>query len=207
MTDDRDSSSDGTAESRNAEYDEIAQRIIDYRSAAGLRPGIYGANRCQLCGEITTFSSLIGAGAAHFGPHRDRACTACVKHYGRSNVGAAIQAQTLRRCEVCGLAVERWSANRLGSYWVCGPCRSELGPGDPRFGSADGLNQLVRRRYMALAYPTVEELLQFEQTVLAIRADLNAADSRSARSGEPAEGGGSPVSLTIVGSPPSGRLR
>ena len=207
MTDDRDSSSDGTAESRNAEYDEIAQRIIDYRSAAGLRPGIYGANRCQLCGAITTFSTLAGAWSTHFGPHRDRACTACVKHYGRSNMGAAIQAQTQRRCEVCDLAVERSSVNRLGSYWVCGPCRSELGPGDPRFGSADGLNQLVRRRYMALAYPTVEELLQFEQTVLAIRADLNAADSRSARSGEPAEGVGSPVSLTIIGSPPSGRLR
>ena len=44
MTDDREGSSNGgTAESRNAEYDEIAQRIIDYRSAAGLRPGIYGA--------------------------------------------------------------------------------------------------------------------------------------------------------------------
>jgi hypothetical protein len=45
MTDDRDSSSNGTAESRNAEYDEIAQRIIDYRDTTGRRPGIYGANR------------------------------------------------------------------------------------------------------------------------------------------------------------------
>jgi hypothetical protein len=207
MTDDRESSSNGTAESRNAEYDEIAQRIIDYRSAAGLRPGIYGANRCQLCGTITMFSTLAGAWAAHFGCTRDRACDACMKRVGRDAVAAAIESQAERRCEVCGHLVARVPTNRLESYWVCGPCRTELGPSDPRFGSADGLNQVVRRRYMALAHPTVEELLQFEQTVLAIRADLNAADSRSARGGEPAEGVGSPVSLTIIGSPPSGRLR
>jgi hypothetical protein len=205
MTDDRKSSSNGTAE-RNAEYDAIAERIIDYRSAAGLRPGIYGANRCQLCGTITTFSTLAGAWAAHFGPDRDRACDACVKRVGRDAVAAAIESLAKRRWEVCGHLVEPSPTNRLGFYWVCEPCRSELGPSDPRFGSADGLNQLVRRRYMALAYPTVEELLQFEQTVLAIRADLDAAASQPACSGEPVKGG-SPVSLTIIESPLSARLR
>jgi hypothetical protein len=204
---DRNRNENSIAEPRTAAYDAIAQRIIGYRAATGQRPGIYGANRCQLCGAITTFSTLAGARMAHFGSERERACAACVKWCGRDAVAAAIEALTERRCEICGHRVERSPTNRLGSYWVCEPCRHDVGPGDQLFGPADGLNQLVRRRYMALAYPTVGELLQLEETVLAIKADLDAIASQPTSYGEHDDDGDGPASLTIVGFPSSGRLR
>jgi hypothetical protein len=208
MTDDRDSNQDGVSEPRDAAYDAIARRILDYRDTAGRRPGIYGANRCQLCGTITPFSTLVGAQMSHFGPDRERACAACVKQRGRAAIAAAIEALGERRCEVCGRGVERSPANRLdGLYWVCESCRREAGRGDPRLDSADGLSELVRLRYMALAYPTVEELLRLEQTVLAIKADLDRLASQPAHRGGRDEQRGDSSSCIIVGFPSSGRLR
>jgi len=207
MADDRDRNANGIAEPHDAAYDEIAQRITGYRVATGQRPGVYGANRCQLCGTITTFSTLLGARAVHFGPDRERACAACVERYGRDAIAGAIEARTDRRCEVCGRSVERSPANRLGFYWVCEPCRSDVGPRDPRLGPADGISQLVRRRYMELAYPTVEELLELEQTVLAIKADLDEIIEQPAPGGAHAEEGDGPTSFIFVGAPSTGRLR
>jgi hypothetical protein len=146
---------------------------------------------------------------AHFGPDRDRVCAPCLKRCGRDAVPEVIEARTERRCEVCGRCVKRARTNRLGAYWVCAPCRSEVGTGDPRFGPADGLHQLVRRRYMELAYPTMEDLLELEETVLVIQADLDAIALRPATSNEvgAADGDSGPESIIIVGAPSTARLR
>jgi hypothetical protein len=82
-----------------------------------------------------------------------------------------------------------------------------VGAGNAHFGPADGLNQLVRRRYMTLAYPTVEDLLELEQTVLAIKDDLDGTAAQPSTSGEHEEEGDGPTSIIFVGSPSLGRLR
>ena len=55
-------------------YEELLDRIFAMRTSAGETPGIYCADRCQLCGEVRAWSGFITAMAVHHGTDKDLVC-------------------------------------------------------------------------------------------------------------------------------------
>jgi hypothetical protein len=168
---------------RRRSYEEILDGILSYRTRSGARPGIFGADRCQLCGMITPFSTFVGAMASHFGRDLDCVCADCIKRHGRTAVATHLRGSKDRRCEACGSGVARARENRLGSSWICRRCRPDMACADPGSRPDAKVLTLVRRRYIELEYPMVQDARQLERRVRAMRAELDRMESnpRAAR--------------------------
>jgi hypothetical protein len=154
--------------------------ILAVRDAGtGQRPGIYGAEVCQICGGIGTFSGLVGAMSCHASGTRDFFCRRCPTqpsapdgtrldlNASRAWAVAELERQPHRFCAVCTTRIERRPENLQDDAWLCAACRTALG--DDR---RQALRDLVRRRYIDLVCRTDDELRAFAVQVRTIGLNL-----------------------------------
>jgi len=131
------------------ERERIIKGIATHRGSDGrLRTGIYGAEVCQLCGEIGAFSGFASAVGSHFSMREFVA--ASHRHPGDFHTySELLDGRDHRFCELCRESVRRDVAQKFGHYWLCAGCAADWldkHGDDP----ADALNVLARCRYVAL---------------------------------------------------------
>ena len=176
----------GTEGRDRDEYRErIISNILSRRTRDGGGVGIYGAEVCQLCGEIDTFSGWAAAMGVHFPFNRgpsEFVCGECrrklipvgVYAVGRRSdaVVRSLEARAHRYCESCATAVPRAPRFRAGrSRWVCDVCRERLTAGGAD--AADQLGELVRRRYLERTLRTDDELRRFDLNMDGTRFEMD----------------------------------
>lgn len=136
-----------------AEYEALLDEILALRTKDGVVPGIYAAQRCQLCSTIQGWSGFVAAMAVHHGRHGDFVCGRCRGASASRRMDRELEAAATRFCEDCGVALPRSEASRVGRFWCCPRCAPHL--------RADGAgSRLLRRRYIALEHPTLASLRQ-----------------------------------------------
>ncbi len=143
------------------------ERII--RHILGTHGGIYGAEVCQVCGEVGTYFSLAGARIRHLGyPYE------FVGEHGHSaaEVKSALGSRH-RYCEVCGTRFNLGDESRLGYNPVCDACRHEIGERERGRPAHEVVTELTRRRYIDLKHPTDEKLRAFDRLVTEMRFELD----------------------------------
>lgn len=97
------------------ERERIIERILS-------RPyGICGAEVCQVCGEVGTFSGWAGAMASHWTDDKEFVCLDH-NHADQEGRRLLLRETTRRFCEVCQEPVERYLAWRKGHCYVCDEC-------------------------------------------------------------------------------------
>ena len=143
----------------------IIRNILDRRTSMGSGVGIFGAKVCQLCGEIGSFRGLAGAMASHF-VHDFVAIQH--EHGSRESRRDALRDQPYRFCERCRARVT--PAAKVGSQYVCGPCRRRL-PADSA-DLRDALKELERRRFIDREIGDDERLRRFDLSLEADRLEL-----------------------------------
>jgi hypothetical protein len=118
------------------ERERPAQAIVaDHR-------GIYGAEVCQVCGEIGVYEGFYGALGSHWGGQ-----FVCLRHHHSDEERAILKGRGERFCEQCLIRVSRTGALRLGhSWWLCRACANDPAWRDD--GAADPLRELSKRRYL-----------------------------------------------------------
>ena len=143
------------------------ERII--RHILDVHAGIYGAEVCQVCGEIGTYRSLAGAYKRHY---KFRA-----EFIGRHGHSAAEVEKAMRGrhrfCEVCRTRFVPKTDNRVGYHRVRDTCLHEIGARDPNRPVLDAIRRLTRRRYIDLECPTDEKLRAFDRMVTEMRFELD----------------------------------
>ena len=162
------------------------ERVI--RHILGTNAGIYGAEVCQMCGEIRTFRHLWIAQFTHSGP--DFLCTGCIRTFkpDPNEIGTSftvardafkeLRKRRSRMCELCRSTIEDADRDRHAygpsvPKWVCPPCServlSEHGSEWPH----DLLRDLSRRRFLEIRCPTDDELRGWGRMVAEMRFDLD----------------------------------
>ena len=161
-----------------AQYEALLDEILALRTAAGLTPGIYCAERCQLCGAIQAWSGFICSMAVHHGADRAFVCSRCQGGSLNRRMHRQLDAAPVRFCEGCGVAVPRLVVPRPhGVFWCCPDCW-------PRLGEDGALRALCRRRYVALQHPTLVSLRAHAAEVRAHKRSLEGlGDDWSRRGG------------------------
>jgi hypothetical protein len=151
----------------------VIANILAKRTAGGLKPGVYGAEVCQLCGRIRTFAGFITAMALHCGG--DFVCWPCRRAItGQSGINSettALVHERLERhlhrvCWVCCRHVLSGERRRTRHGWACTSCAAKVEADAPE------LRDLGRRRYLELTYPTDESLRTVDVLLEAQRLDL-----------------------------------
>ena len=106
--------------------------------------GIFGAEICQVCGKVGTFSGWAGAmGSRHY---VGSAFVANGHGHDRQSSEAVLRGRPERFCSLCGTSTEPENARLVEHSWLCRTCAGEL----PEDAAADLLGQLARRRYLDL---------------------------------------------------------
>jgi hypothetical protein len=117
----------------------------------GIRVGIYGAEVCQLCGEVKTFSGWAAAMFLHVG-NSGFSCADC--------------------CRVCCAKVLAEPDNHVDRHWLCQDCRNVIDSTHPLVSPEDVLGNLVRVRHVWLTCQSAEELERFGVRIEATRRAL-----------------------------------
>ncbi|HSP99627.1 MAG TPA: hypothetical protein VL049_20580 [Candidatus Dormibacteraeota bacterium] len=134
-----------------ADYEALLDEILALRTKDGRTPGIYAAERCQLCATIQAWSGFVSAMAVHHGRDRDFVCRRCRGESAGRRMHREVDAAPTRFCEDCGVALPRSEASHAGGFWCCPECC-------PRLRVDGALSRLRRRRYIALEHPTLASL-------------------------------------------------
>jgi hypothetical protein len=151
----------------------VIANILAKRTAGGLKPGVYGAEVCQLCGRIRTFAGFITAMALHCGG--DFVCWPCRRAItGQSGINSEttalvherLERQLHRVCWVCCRHVLSGERRRTRHGWACPPCGAKVEADVPE------VRDLGRRRYLELTYTTDESLRTVDVLLEAQRLDL-----------------------------------
>ena len=136
--------------------EKVIERAIN-KPALGGAAGIFGAEPCQICGEVGTFRGFASAMASHWGGAF--ACGSCRGRLGNDGIRPAVEASPQRYCLHCLSRYPKSECIQDGSKWTCKPCL-EAHPDD----------SITRRRYVEMACDTDEKLalldLSLEATVL-----------------------------------------
>ena len=119
---------------RPDERERLTQAIV-----ADRRGGIYGAEVCQVCGEIGVYEGFFGA----LGSHREGEFV-CFHHSDEER--AMLKGRDARFCEQCLMRVSRAEALRVGQHWLCRVCANDPAKRDD--GASHPLSGLSRRRYL-----------------------------------------------------------
>ena len=107
-------------------------------------PGIYGAEVCQVCGQIGTFSGWASAVGSHFGKDHQFIASG---HRHPKHTRRQLDDRSRRHCEVCCTPVTRELAQAVSYHWLCDACSRTLTP-SPERGLAGAVTGLVMRRYI-----------------------------------------------------------
>jgi hypothetical protein len=165
----------------------------------GFRGGIYGAEVCQLCGEVKTFSGWAAATYLHVG-NSGFTCSACCRAEQRridptssefvigsgafANIRAQLANQPIRYCQVCRSEVPAEPDYHVDRHWLCRDCRNVIDSIHPHVSPEDVLGNLVRVRHVWLACRTAEDLRRFGVRIEATRRALEEIMSESDGKGE-----------------------
>ena len=128
----------------------VVRRVLSLRTPDGAGVGIWGAEVCQVCGELGTYHGWAGATASH------RGGVFVAPRHAHGLISSAERRVLIDRgwrfCGICATRVTRVHALRSP---VCAACAetAEL-PQAP-------LRELERRRYLDLVHPTLDGLLKF----------------------------------------------
>jgi hypothetical protein len=153
----------------------------------GIRVGIYGAEVCQLCGEVKTFSGWAAAMFLHVG-NSGFSCADCCRAEQRridptssdsvicsrafGNVRARLASQPIRYCQVCCAKVLAEPDNHVDRHWLCQDCRNVIDSTHPLVSPEDVLGNLVRVRHVWLTCQSAEDLERFGVRIEATRRAL-----------------------------------
>jgi hypothetical protein len=144
--------------------DAYRERIVKHILSA--HAGIFGAEVCQVCGELGTYRSLAGAYATHHWSHRSFICPLGHK---APHIKAALKRRE-RFCEVCEAEFRTKGHNQVCFYHcVCDGCIDEIKKTQPDREVCKVVIELTRRRYLDLECPTDEKLRAFDFMVQKMR--------------------------------------
>lgn len=166
---------------RDVARDAYRERLIDRIVSKGHGEpavGIFGAQICQLCGRLDTYSGLYGAMGSHCGPDREFVCYGCrVAHPQPTGLAVLDQeatrakfvGQDSRHCEICRAQIAGEPRNRYrhaeqerGGVWLCPGCVAAVRATDPTAQLPAVVADLTRRRYVEMTCKTDDDLRKLD---------------------------------------------
>jgi len=138
--------------------EKVIERAIS-KPVFGGAAGIFGAEPCQICGEVATFRGFASAMASHWGGAF--ACATCRGRLGNDGIRPVVEASPRRYCLQCLSQYPKSECIQDGSKWTCRPCL-EAQPDD----------SISRRRYVEMTCDTDEKLAALDISLEAAVLDM-----------------------------------
>ena len=150
--------------------EELVKDILATRTTGGAGVGIYGAEVCQLCGQIDVFSGWASAIGFHF--DREFVCPSCTRKvtggatemsFRARVVRLRLDAQHHRFCERCTRQITPPRDDAWRRHYLCSTCVRELLDEHGDLDVAAYIGELIRRRYIDKVATTDDELVTFAE--------------------------------------------